>query len=350
MKIMEEITVGQGVESTLGDRFEEGAAAFLSYLDVARGLSPHTQRAYQADIADFLAWLPRFLSERERPDEMSQGREDPPLHDLPAAYIAYLGGRGLSRTSLARKGSSLKTFFKFLMKERYFSESSLPVVFHRPKLLRRLPEFLSPDEIQSLLRALSNVPESPLKARNRAIIEVLFSSGIRVGELAALDMGHVNWEQAELLIQGKGGRERISFISQNALNALQAYRRVWGQLCEDAPQYESPLFLNCDGKRLNVRSVRRLLVDLGESAGLTRPLHPHLFRHSFATHLLNHGVDLRIVQELLGHISIRSTQIYTHVSTERLKRAYLKAHPRANFGSSGEAGLSSAQVDGGISR
>jgi integrase/recombinase XerC len=248
-------------------------------------------------------------------------------------YIAYLSGRGLSKSSIARKGSSLKTFFKFLMKERYFSDNSLPIVFHRPKLLRKLPDFLSADEIECLLRAVDADPDSPLKARNRAMIEILFSSGIRVGELTMLDLGDVNWEQAELLIQGKGGRERIAFISQRALDALQAYRAVWEDLTDAPAMQTSPLFLNKDGQRLNVRSVRRFLVALGNDAQLSKPLHPHVFRHSFATHLLNHGVDLRVVQELLGHISIRSTQIYTHVSTERLKRAYLKAHPRAGMAS-----------------
>jgi integrase/recombinase XerC len=252
------------------------------------------------------------------------------LQELPSAYIAVLNGRGLSKSSIARKGSSLKTFFKFLMKERYFADNSLPIVFHRPKLLRRLPDFLSAEEIERLLRVIDAEPDSPLKARNRAIIEILFSSGIRVGELALLDTEHVNWEQAELLIKGKGGRERIAFISQRALDALRAYCDVWSELADAPAGPDSPLFLNKDGGRLNVRSVRRLLVELGAAAELTKPLHPHVFRHSFATHLLNHGVDLRVVQELLGHISIRSTQIYTHVSTERLKRAYLKAHPRAN--------------------
>jgi integrase/recombinase XerC len=330
MKIMEEIEAGLGAESTLGDRFEEGASAFYDYINVTRNLSGHTLRAYQADISEFLQWLAGHIV-----NQSGVAREETLLREMPSAYISHLSGRGLSKTSLARKGSALKTFFKFLMKERYFAENSLPVVFHRPKLLRRLPEFLSAEEIETLLQAVAREPDSPLKLRNRAIVEILFSSGIRVGELTLLDFGHVNWEHAELLIKGKGGRERIAFISQRALDALSAYRSVWPQLAQAQPFHESALFLNYQGERLNVRSVRRLLVEIGESAGLQKPLHPHVFRHSFATHLLNHGVDLRIVQELLGHISIRSTQIYTHVSTERLKRAYLKAHPRAGGSSAG---------------
>jgi integrase/recombinase XerC len=324
MKFMEETEAGQRVENLWCDRFEEGADAFLSYLDVTRNLSPHTLRAYQSDLQVFLKWLPRFCAEMP-----ASAERHTPFIGLPAAYIGYLSAQNLSKTSLARKGSSLKTFFKFLMKERYFEENSLPIVFRRPKQLRRLPHFMSFDEINRLLITASHAPESPLKWRNRAIVELLFSSGIRVSELTSLNLGHVNWEECELLIQGKGGRQRMAFFSQQAMSALKSYKAHWSELSEALMTAESPLFLNKNGSRLDVRSVRRILNDLGSATNLKKPLHPHVFRHSFATHLLNNGVDLRIVQELLGHVSIRSTQIYTHVSTERLKRAYLKAHPRA---------------------
>lgn len=328
MNCMEEVKAGQGVENPWRDRFEEGAAAFLSYLDVTRNLSPHTLRAYETDVQAFLAWFPLYWQDLDLTPAQRAAHEYR-FTGMPSAYIQFLSGRNLSKTSLARKGSSLKTFFKFLMKERYFAENSLPVVFHRPRLSRRLPDFLSAEEVDALLAATQQGDNPILNARNQAMIEMLFSSGIRVGELAALNLEDVNWEQSELLIQGKGGRQRVSFFSQRAMRALQQYQAVRPELCERAQDPESPLFLNYDGGRLNVRSVRRILVALGETAKLEKPLHPHVFRHSFATHLLNQGVDLRIVQELLGHISIRSTQIYTHVSTERLKRAYLKAHPRA---------------------
>ncbi|WP_373531592.1 site-specific tyrosine recombinase/integron integrase [Vampirovibrio sp.] len=335
---MEEIAAGQTEESQREEslwceRFAEGASAFLSYLDVTRDLSPHTLRAYQSDLQVFLSWLPNFC--RDMP---AMPHQHTPFIGLPAAYIAHLSGQNLSKTSLARKGSSLKTFFKFLMKERYFEENSLPIVFRRPKQLRKLPNFMSSQEIDRLLQAASQAPESALKWRNKAIVELLFSSGIRVSELTSLDVGHVNWEECELLIQGKGGRQRMAFFSQRSLSALQRYKTCWADLGEQPMTAESPLFLNKNGSRLDVRSVRRLLNDLGHVANLQKPLHPHVFRHSFATHLLNNGVDLRVVQELLGHVSIRSTQIYTHVSTERLKRAYLKAHPRAGAESNRELG------------
>jgi integrase/recombinase XerC len=317
-------------ELDLQARFQEGAQAFLSHLDLSRGLSPHTLRAYQSDITAFQQWLPGYFMRLETGKSATEeGQPELLLHALPAAYVGHLVAMKLSKTSVARKGSSIKSFFKFLMKDRYFSENSLPLIFPRPKLLRRLPEFLSKPEIDRLLDAVDQASDSPLKHRNRAMIELLFSSGLRVGEMAALNWEHVHWEQAEFRILGKGNRERVAFASQAAITALQTYHRHWEALAGHAPKFNSPVFLNCDGQRLNVRSVRRLLLELGETAGLEKAVHPHVFRHSFATHLLNHGVDLRIVQELLGHISIRSTQIYTHVSTERLKRAYLKAHPRA---------------------
>ena len=311
-----------GTDAPLPHRFEEGATAFLNHLDLTRNLSPHTLRAYQADLRDFLNWL------STRMNDLST-TESSLFRDMPSDYLGHLQGRRLSKTSINRKGSSLKTFFKFLMKERYFVEGMLPVLFHRPKQPKRLPEFLSQEEVARLLDAVSAEPPSPLRLRNLAMIHVLFSAGLRVGELTALDWGHVTPEEAELRIQGKGGRERLAFVSQQGMEALSAYKSVWPELGGQPPQPASPVFLNRGGTRLNVRSIRRMLVTSGLAAGLRKSMHPHIFRHSFATHLLNNGVDLRYVQELLGHVSIRSTQIYTHVSTERLKRAYLQAHPRA---------------------
>jgi integrase/recombinase XerC len=310
-------------EDGISERFADGLSAFLNYLSVTRNLSAHTLRAYHADLEDFIAWVGVYLGN-------SASRGQAAFLEMPTAYFSYLSGKGLSKASINRKGSSLKTFFKFLMKERYFEEGVLPILFHRPKQPKRLPDFLSPEEIERLLEAIAKAPPSPLRLRNLAMIQVLFTAGIRVGELAALNWAHVNWEQAELRIQGKGGRERIAFVSQQGMRALSDYGKAWPDLAGRQPLPESPLFLNRDGERLNVRSIRRMLTEFGEIAGIQKALHPHIFRHSFATHLLNNGVDLRFVQELLGHVSIRSTQIYTHVSTERLKRAYLQAHPRAH--------------------
>lgn len=319
-------------------QLEEGAEAFWTYLSLNRNLSAHTIRAYQNDIGEFREWFGPVLEHSDISPEAT-------LKALPKLYTAHLStGRDLHRTSVVRKISSLKSFFKFLLKEQFFPSDALPLVFIRPKLPKRLPEFLSHEEIRLLVAFIETQPSTPLNKRNHAIVELLFSSGVRVGELASVNFEDLDWEEVELRVLGKGGKERICFMSQQAMQALLRYRAVWPELaCGDPtkkkakdapaspaePRGNSPLFLNNDGTRLSARSIHRILVKLAEQAGLTKSIHPHIFRHSFATHLLNQGVDLRIVQELLGHASIRSTQIYTHLSTERLKRAYLKAHPRA---------------------
>lgn len=314
------------------ERFADGVESFWTYLTLNRNVSPHTLRAYQNDIRELLAWIAESLENES--EELG-----PFLKGLSGRYVAYLSSRGVSRSTIARKASAMKSFFKFLLKERYFESASLSLTTHRPKAQKRLPEFLTVEEVHHLLAQVEAMSEGPLKKRNRAIIEVLFSSGIRVGELVGLNYENIEWDEAELRVLGKGGRERISFISSQALEALKNYRAVWGLLaCPEEPGRlpgaSSPVFLNYDGKRLTARSVHRILIKLAQAAGFTKQLHPHIFRHSFATHLLNRGVDLRVVQELLGHVSIRSTQIYTHLTTERLKRAYLMAHPRAQHNDS----------------
>lgn len=318
--------------TTCQERFEEGAEAFMDYLALNRNLSAHTLRAYRRDVREFLEWLNAYLPQTWTDGSLSQLAEA--LRGIPSGFLAFLNARQLSRTTTARKTSALRTFFKFLVKERYFEARMLQVTFRRPRLQKRLPDFLLADDVRKLAETLRLQPESPIRRRNEAIIEVLFSSGLRVSELTSLNVEHVNWEEGELRVMGKGGRERISFVSRDALELLEKYFEYWPDLFSQGgepvqPTPTSPFFLNCDGGRLSPRSVARMLDRTAKEAGLSKTLHPHIFRHSFATHLLNNGVDLRIVQELLGHVSIRSTQIYTHITTERLKRAYLKAHPRA---------------------
>jgi integrase/recombinase XerC len=299
-----------------------GLEAFLTHCQLHRHLSPHTLRAYQSDLAPFVASLSPTL---DSPQALQ-------LHVL--GYWSGVSGQGLAKTSLRRKASALKSLFKFLLREGYAPPNSLPLKFYQPKAQRRLPHFLTAPEVASLRTYWQQQPpvghsQSVLALRNHAIVEVLYSSGIRVSELVGLNHEDVNWDEAECLIRGKGSRERISFMSQKALVALKAYHNVLAS----TPQGNTgdmPVFLNPSGQRLSTRSVGRLLETLGQAVGLSQPLHPHLFRHTFATHLLNQNVDLRTVQELLGHQAITSTQIYTHVTTDRLRQAYLLAHPRAN--------------------
>lgn len=315
------------------DRFAEGGEAFWAHLSITRNLSPHTLRAYQRDVSEFLTWLTLRL---ETPPDAEQ--MDVFLQESPRQYISHLVQRGLSKSTIARHTSAIQSFFKFLRKERFFDSAQLPLALQRPKLPKRLPHFLTVLEVNQLLSSLAQRPDGPLKKRDIAIVEVLFSSGIRVGELVGLNMGDIQWEEAELKVMGKGSRQRISFISDQALAALHVYKAVWPQLAQkegsSEPNEDSPVFLNADGTRISTRSVHRILLKAAQTAGLEKSMYPHIFRHSFATHLLNQGVDLRVVQELLGHVSIRSTQIYTHLSTERLKKAYLMAHPRAQHNQS----------------
>ncbi|MBY0403241.1 MAG: tyrosine-type recombinase/integrase [Cyanobacteria bacterium] len=339
--------------SAIFDRFQDGFEAFLSYISISRNLSPHTLRAYQNDIQNFLAWMhpfltqasqrnPRLTNPNETPKEdETESISDPSfsLREIPSHYLGFLSSQSLSRPSVVRKTSALKSFFKFLVKDQYFQSNELTLTFTRPKTPKKLPDFLTVEEVQQLFKTLDQTQESRLKVRNKAILSLLFSSGIRVGELVGLDIEDVNWEEAEIKVLGKGDRERISFMSQDSLLLLEAYFQIRPSFLEDASppgkkdlgKQETALFLNDDGTRLSARSVHRMLHHLGEVSNLSKGIHPHIFRHTFATHLLNQGVDLRIVQELLGHVSIRSTQIYTHISTERLKKAYMNAHPRARL-------------------
>jgi integrase/recombinase XerC len=305
-----------------------GIEAFLTHCQLHRDLSPHTLRAYQSDLAPFIA---SFSATLDTPEALQ-------LHVL--GYWSGVSGQGLAKTSLRRKASALKSLFKFLLREGYAPPNSLPLKFYQPKAQRRLPHFLTATDIANLRAYLKEQPavghsQRVMALRNYAIVEVLYSSGIRVSELVGLNHEDVNWDDAECLIRGKGNRERISFISQKALVALKAYRNALGTT-QQATSGLMPVFLNPSGQRLSTRSVGRMLDTLGQAVGLSQPLHPHLFRHTFATHLLNQNVDLRTVQELLGHQAITSTQIYTHVTTDRLRQAYLLAHPRANTSPRGE--------------
>jgi site-specific recombinase XerD len=330
------MAIGSDDDSPLSDwqetraTLEAAREPFLTYLDLNRNLSRNTLRAYSLDTEDFCAWLRLLESSSEA--GVSIGADE--VRQMPERYISHLSRQGLSRTSIARKTSSLRTFFKFLIKEGYLGSDRLSFTFHRPKAGKRLPTFLSVEEVDRILKTLTTPDDDPIDRRNRAIVELLFSSGIRVGELVGINVEDIDWELGELRVLGKGGRERLCFMSRQARHALASYSESRPQLLSRVGPAQfrdasKAFFLNRDGERLSDRSVHRLVRSLGERAGLKKPVHPHLFRHSFATHLLNHGVDLRVVQELLGHVSIRSTQIYTHVSTERLKRAYLSAHPRA---------------------
>jgi site-specific recombinase XerD len=241
------------------------------------------------------------------------------------AYLAELQTRGnLGRNTVLRKVSALRAFFRFLRREEVMDQDpfcALPL----PRKATKLPNFLTENEISELLSHAG--PQQPsCKGRDRAILELLYSSGLRRSELSALNVGDVDFVSGFVRVMGKGSRERLVPVGQSALSCLREYLRQRGP---KSSRGESPLFLNSRGLRLSDAGVAFLLKGWLRRAGWLKSITPHALRHSFATHLLNSGCDLRSVQEMLGHKSLATTQIYTHVSLEKLKEVYAQSHPRS---------------------
>ena len=296
--------------------------AFLAELAAARASSPHTLRAYRTDLAEFAA----FLEER--------GQEEPrsiTLHTL-RGYLAQLEDRELAGSSVRRKLSAVRSLLRHLLKHGRI-ESNPATGLRQRRGARHLPSVLSLEEVEGLLAA----PDLTTAAgrRDRALLEVTYSAGTRVSETVGLDHGDVDLRRGIARVIGKGGKERLAPLGSHALSALQGYLY---DPARPRPRPDSDgrdaIFLNQRGGRLSSRSVERIVAQCVLRAGIRRHATPHTLRHSFATHLLDRGADLRSVQELLGHAHLGTTQIYTHVSIERLREIYERAHPRAE-GTSG---------------
>ena len=289
--------------------------AFVGHLRDVRQVSPNTLRAYDRDLVRFYAYL--------APDDDTPL---PPPAELRTAslrlYLGVLTEQGLSPSTLARHLSTLRIFFTW-MEEIGHIQSNPASALRGPRRGRRLPRFLEEDEIERLLAAPSS--EDPEEFRDRAILEVLYSTGCRVAELVALDEQDVDLRRGLVRLQGKGRKERLGMLGRPACASLERYFVSKGNRGHD----RGTLFLNRFGTRLTDRSVRRILLRCLQKADIHRHCSPHTLRHSFATHLLSRGADLRSVQELLGHASLGSTQIYTHVSVENLRKLYHQAHPLA---------------------
>ncbi len=289
---------------------------FMVYLEVERNLSKHTLRAYTADIEHFLFWLKELEVSAVNTNTIR-------------LYLSQIQVFNYSKTTVARKIAALRTFYRFLYRERIVEYNPVDNI-RSPKKPRKLPSFLNEDEIEQIFNII--IPDTPTNARNRAIVETLYACGMRVSELCGLNFGNLNLEENEITVFGKGAKERIVLISERAKKYLElylnSYRSAYANTAEQISE-ETAVFINNTGCRLNPRSVNKFLERISEEVSINKKISPHVFRHSFATKLLEKGADLRIVQELLGHSSISNTQIYTHVSTERLKQAYTKAHPRA---------------------
>jgi len=292
----------------------EAFGGFIDYLRVERNASRYTVRNYGADLLGFFSFLR---------DEKIESLDDVDKNTL-RDYLWQLMERGFARTSIARKLSAVRSFYRYLQREDLVSVSPAASI-SSPKLDRRLPEFLSREESTRLVEAPDVT--TPAGLRDRAFLELLYASGLRVSELVSLNIGQVNLESREIRVWGKGAKERIVLMGEPAARAVGAYLRDGRPRLVAGPT--EAVFLNQDGGRLTVRSVQSFVRAYAALAGIEKDVHPHMVRHTFATHLLDGGADLRVVQELLGHASLSSTQIYTHVSKSQARKVYMAAHPLA---------------------
>ena len=292
---------------------------FLQYLRVERNASELTIKSYREDLTA----LVEYLGESYGDECPSPGAVT--VLDL-RGYVAGLHEAGYAKTTIARRLASLRSFFRFGQREGW-TKANPAKPLRNPRKPRSLPHFLSSEDLGRLLQAPP--ADTPLGLRDRAILETTYSAGLRVSELVGLSDGDVDFEAGVLRVRGKGRRERLAPIGSYAVRAIQRWiaARKLGPKEPTGP--EAPVFINRFGRRVNVRSVGRMLEKYLRETGLDTRTTPHSLRHSFATHLLDGGADIRSVQELLGHKSLVTTQIYTHVSTAGLREAYERAHPRA---------------------
>ena len=283
---------------------------FMNYLKVEKNVSPHTVTNYTVDLEA----LGFFLGEKD------VGDVD---HLALRRYLAEMPAKNYSKTTIARKLASMRSFFKFLYREGHIKSNPITAI-STPKADKKLPVFLDVAKVMKLIQTPSSTSVSGL--RDRAILEMLYSSGIRVSELVGLDVDDVDFISGVAKVLGKGAKERVVPVGEAALTAI---RKYLGTVNAGARVERKALYLNRSGGRLTDRSVRRIIDKHIRACSMEVRISPHSLRHSFATHLLDRGADLRSVQELLGHMNLSTTQIYTHVTTERLKAVYDKAHPRA---------------------
>jgi len=287
------------------------------YLEAEKNASPYTVRNYKDDLLDFLYFL-----KKKKIDPLDESKVD---RHVMRDYLSHLAERGIAKASIARKLSAIRSFFRYLVREEIIPKNPIEQV-SSPKLDRRLPSFLTKEEMEKLLGA----PDlsTPLGQRDQALLELLYASGLRVSELTGLTPEQVDLNSNEIRVWGKGSKERMVLMGEPAAGALKNYIED-GRLKLMGKKKSSALFLDRYGQRLTERSVQRLLEQYAKKAGIGKRVHPHMLRHTFATHLLEGGADLRVVQELLGHARLTSTQIYTHVTKGQARKVYLSAHPLA---------------------
>jgi integrase/recombinase XerC len=290
--------------------------AFITYLQIEKNYSPYTIEFYMQDIDQFF----RFMK-----DQVIDKLDDVNPSDV-RIYLTELFSQQLARKTIARKISSLRSFYRFLLREKEVGNNPFSAV-SIPKLEKRLPDFFYEEELQQLF--LSCDTNTPLGLRNKALLELLYATGIRVGECTKIQLSDIDFSVSTVLVRGKGQKERYVPFGSFAHQALEAYiKNGRNKLMKDNSSH-SYLFVNYRGGILTDNGVRDILNKMMDTSSSQGKIHPHKLRHSFATHLLANGADMRTVQELLGHAFLTSTQIYTHVTNEYLKKTYMSYHPRA---------------------
>jgi integrase/recombinase XerC len=303
----------------------DAVSAFVESLSAEKGYSIHTCRAYRRDLEEFTAYLDG--NEGGQAPGKGAKKDLGPNGVTPLMIRGYLGylHQKNQKSSVARKLSTLRSFFKSLVKKGMIEVNPAEGLL-TPKREKTIPVYLTVDEIFRLLDSIES--DALLAARNRAIFETLYSCGIRVSELTGLDVFDIDASAATVRVFGKGGKERVVPIGRKALDAVEGYRERLRAETGIGTDRNGPIFLNRQRQRLTARSVGRILKQLAVACGIATPISPHGLRHTFATHMLDAGADLRSVQELLGHRNLSTTQKYTHVSINRLMETYDKAHPR----------------------
>lgn len=297
---------------------------YVNYLRAGRNASPYTVRTYLSALIGnkvrgkekgfFQFLFARKINSLEAVNKQT-------LRD----YMYWLMQQGVARSSIANKLSAIRSFYRYLHREELIKENPLEKITS-PKLDRRLPIVLTTDEITRLLEAPTT--EKPVGQRDKAILELLYATGLRVSEIVSLNLPQVDLHEREVRVVGKGNKERIVLMGKPAAKALTTYLED-GRVKLLGEKKTEAVFINRSGKRLIDRRIQKIMDRYAKAANITRKIHPHILRHTFATHMLDGGADLRVVQELLGHASLSTTQIYTHVSKSQAKKVYLAAHPLA---------------------
>lgn len=293
---------------------------FIDTLVAEKGYSTHTCRAYRADVMSFIQF---FLKDQKTDDTHCQEAFPAHLHrldkDAVRSFLAHLVRSGKSKRTVSRKLSSLKAFFDYLVKSGQLKINPADMIPF-PRLEKTIPKFLTIDDVFQLLDSIKT--DTWFDKRNRAMFETFYSTGMRVSEMEGLNIQDIDFKRQMIRVFGKGSKERVVPVGNRALKAITDYRA-------SIKEKSVPVFVNKNFTRLSSRSIRRILDKIVRECQLNLPVSPHMLRHSFATHMLDSGADLRGIQEILGHVSLSTTQVYTHVSMDRLMQVYDKAHPRS---------------------